>query len=262
MSEEETVTTTDNVDEQDSPEATEEAAQTEPETTSTEDADSETASEDKAEKPVKTPEQKRIAKQARDIREMKRQNARMTKMLETQIETASKAPSESKAPKIENFESMDEYLDARDKHRDKPSEAKPEPVNNDFMDARNELFAYGSEKYDDFEDVVLSHQSVTQMMAAALLEIDDPDLQADVAYFLGNNPKDARKISKLSETRQIAEIAKLEVKLSAKPAKKKVSQAPKPIKPVGGSKTSSDEIRDGEEFESFRKKRNKQLGRN
>lgn len=272
MSEEETTTTVENVDVEQTPEATEEVvtteeAKAEPETTSTEDAETTAKEETKAEKPKLSPEQKKIAKQARVQRELQRE-LKASRLQNTQLAEAIERQSkpESKAPKIEDFETMDKYLDARDSHRDSTRETaakKAEPTtDNTYQHHYDDMVMNGSDKYDDFEEIVNSSQNVTLDMATAILDIDDPDLQSDVAYFIGQNPKEAARISKLPERRQIAEMAKLEVKLSAKPAaKKQVSNAPKPIKPIGGTKTSTDGFVDGESFESFLKKRHKQLGR-
>jgi len=227
MSEEETATVVENTDEA-TEVATPETEQTS-ENTSTEDAESETAEtpEAKAEeaaKPKVDLKQRKIAKQARENREMKRENTRLSKMLEMQIETASKASKEGEAPKIENYETMDEYLDARDMHRDSKREtkqAKPEPTGG----AHEDMFMHGAERYEDFEEVVNSSSTITPDMARAVFEVDDLDLQTDIAYFIGNNPKEAARISRLSPVRQMAEITKLEIKLSTKPAKKAASKA-------------------------------------
>ncbi len=270
MADEETATVAENADEPtqvDSPEAAPEAAPTE-EAKAEPDAESEAAeakTEEQEEKPAEKPklsaEQKKIAKQERAYREIRRENKQLAKMLETQIETAARAKPEAKAPKIEDFESMDEYLDARDSFRDsaKEPEARQEPDYN----PRDDLFDAGTEKYEDFEDVVFGGDvRISAGMADAIFEIDDMNLQADVAYFLGQNPRESAKIAKLSDRRQVAEIAKLEVKLSTKPAtKKQASNAPAPIKPVGGSKTSTSEFVEGESMKDFLKKRYKQLGR-
>ena len=263
MAEEEAVTTTDNVDEvveTTTPEVTEEVAPTEEAKAET-DTEGETVEKEEV-KPKPDP---KVAKARFEARELRRENKRLAKMLETQIETAAKAQPKAQTPKIEDFETMDDYLNARDEYRDSQKEAKSAPkteARNEYADVRDEMFASGLEKYEDFEDVVLSSTSIMPSMANAILEIDDPDVQVDVAYFIGNNKKEAARIARLSERRQIAEIAKIEVKLSTKaPAKKKASKAPAPIKPVGGTKTPSSEIQPVESYDSFLKKRNKQLGR-
>jgi len=260
MSEEEAVTATEEIsaDVENTPEAAEEVASTE-EAKAEPDTEGE-AVEKEEEKPKPDP---KVAKAKFEARELRRENKRLAKMLETQIDTAAKAQPKAKTPKIEEFETMDDYLNARDEYRDSQAEAKNAPnteAQDEYADVRDDLFSNGLDKYEDFEDVVLSSKSIGPSMANAILEIEDPDLQVDVAYFIGNNPKDAAKIARLSERRQIAEIAKIEVRLSSKaPAAKKTTKAPKPIKPVGGSKTSNSDIGAVEDFESFLKKRNKTI---
>lgn len=262
MADEETTTVVENADVEQTPEAAE------AENTSTEDVVAETTDEPEAEatevveeKPKVDPKQRKIAKQARDNREMKRENARLMKMLETQTENVSRMTKTDTAPKIEDFETMDEYLNARDTFKDSKAE-KPAEQETYRDDPREELFDHGSGRYDDFEDIVRSQDArFTVPMLEAIFEIDDLDLQTDVTYYLGNNIKEASRISRLSERRQIAEIAKLEMKVSKAPAKKRASKAPAPIKPVGGAKTTGDGFVDGESYESFLKKRNKQIGR-
>ena len=266
MPEEQATTAVENADDATETVATPETEQTS-EATSTEDAASETADETKdeatevVEKPKPDLKQRKIAKQARELREMKRQTAQLNETIRMQAETASRSQKEGKAPKIEDFEDMASFLDARDDYRDSKREKPAE--NHEPNNDRDDLSDLGVEKYDDFEEVVFSDDvKVTREMADAIFEIDNDDLRVDVAYYLGNNPKEAARISKLSERRQIAEVAKIEMKVSSKPeAIKKPSKAPAPIKPVGGSKTTSDEIQSTESYESFLKKRNKQLGR-
>jgi hypothetical protein len=264
MAEEETATVAENTDAapaEEVPAETAEKPESEEVTAEKPDAESEAAPETKPKKPDKS--QKKIADLAYRERELRRQNAQLTKALEAQ---ATKAKSDVKAPQLENYDTFEEYLDARDSHRDAQRETTkaPEPEqNDDFYIARDDMIQNGAEKYEDFVDVVTADNvKITEVMASALLEIDDTDLQVDAAYFLGNNPKEAARIAKLPPVRQVAEVAKLEMKLStkAKPAKRP-SAAPEPIKPVGGAKTSPTELVEGESYESFLKKRNKQLGR-
>lgn len=266
MADEEVVTAPDNADVVETPEAAEEVAEVE--TTAEADAESETAEKEEAEeKPKPDP---KIAKAKYEARELKRQNARLMKMLEQQNEVVSNVTrKEVKPPRIEDFETMDDYIEAQFEYRDsqkgsKETKATTEiPAIDDFSVSRDELSANGVEKYEDFEDVVFDESvRITSEMADAIFDIEDGELQVDVAYFLGNNPKEAARIARLSERRQIAEITKLEMKISSKSsAKAKPSKAPAPIKPVGGSKTSSSEIQPTEDYESFLKKRYKQLGR-
>lgn len=256
MSEEEAVTTTESVDVEETPEVVEESTEEE---TSSEDAEAE---QEEQEEPKPDPKARKLAKVSYEARELKRQNAALLRMLEESQKSTSAAV---KPPKIEDYDTMDEYLDARDAYRDS-SRQKAEPKAeqaDDGYNPRDELFERGSEKYADFDDVVGADDiAITPIMATAIFEMDDLDLQSDVAYFLGQNPKETKRIARLPQTRQIAEIGKLELKLSERPVNQKTaSKAPPPIKPVSGKKTSTSEIQASDDFETFMKKRNKQLGR-
>jgi hypothetical protein len=261
MSEEETVTEAENSDvEEPTPEETAELENEEPEA----DADSEPAEE--PEKP--DPRDKKLAELSYKEREARRKLARLERLLEQSVQADTQAKTEAKEPKLEDFETIDEYFDARlewkTAQQGQPeATAEADDFDPEIEVAKNDLYAIGIEKYDDFAEVVGDEDNaITYVMANAIFEIDEPGLQADVAYYLGNNQKEAKRISRLSPVRQAGEIAKLEIKLSDKaPAKKTASKAPKPIKPVGGTKTASDEIGEKEDFETFLKKRNKQLGR-
>jgi hypothetical protein len=58
------------------------------------------------------------------------------------------------------------------------------------------------------------------------------DLGPDLAYWLGSNPKEADRISRLSPLAQAKEIGKIEAKLSNDPPVKRTTSAPAPISPV------------------------------
>ena len=62
--------------------------------------------------------------------------------------------------------------------------------------------------------------------------IQASDIGPEVAYYLGSNPKEADRISRLSPFLQAKEIGKIEVKLAESPSTKKSSSAPAPIQPV------------------------------
>jgi hypothetical protein len=62
--------------------------------------------------------------------------------------------------------------------------------------------------------------------------IQASDVGPDVAYYLGSNPREAERISRLSPYLQAKEIGKIEVKLTDNPPVKRTTNAPPPIKPV------------------------------
>ena len=92
------------------------------------------------------------------------------------------------------------------------------------------------EKYDDFEQVAYNPSlKVTTVMAQT---IQASDVGPEIAYFLGSNPKEAERISRLSPFLQAKEIGKLEAKVADSPPIKKPSNAPAPIAPVTNSRAS------------------------
>ena len=85
-------------------------------------------------------------------------------------------------------------------------------------------------KYDDFEQVAYNPQlRVTEIMAET---IKASDLGPDLAYWLGSNPKEADRISRLTPLLQAREIGKIEAQLGANPPIKPTTSAPAPITPV------------------------------
>jgi hypothetical protein len=65
------------------------------------------------------------------------------------------------------------------------------------------------------------------------------DAGPDVAYYLGSNPKEADRISKLPAFLQAKEIGKIEAKVANAPPVKRTSAAPSPITPVNSRQTST-----------------------
>lgn len=85
-------------------------------------------------------------------------------------------------------------------------------------------------KYDDFEQVAYNpNLRITDVMAET---IRASDVGPDVAYYLGANPKEADRISRMAPILQAKEIGKIEAKLATEPPVKKTSSAPAPFQPV------------------------------
>ena len=86
------------------------------------------------------------------------------------------------------------------------------------------------DKYDDFEQVAYNpNLPITTVMAET---IQHSEIGPELAYYLGSNPKDAERISRLSPYLQAKEIGKIEAKLADNPPAKKTTSAPAPISPV------------------------------
>jgi len=90
------------------------------------------------------------------------------------------------------------------------------------------------QKYDDFEKVAYNDKlPITEYMAQTIRE---SELGPDVAYYLGSNMEEAKRISKLSPFNQAKELGKIELKISTNPDTlgKKVSNTPPPVNPGKG----------------------------
>ena len=135
-------------------------------------------------------------------------------------------------PPIEQFETVDAYADALalQKAEKLLIERDTKKQQSDILEAYHEKEEDARSKYDDFEQVAYNPSiRITPMMAEA---IQSSEAGPDVAYYLGANPKEAERISRLSPISQAKEIGKLEAKLVSDPPVKRTSSAPAPISPV------------------------------
>lgn len=101
----------------------------------------------------------------------------------------------------------------------------------------------------DFEQVAFS-APISDEVADLIVS---SDMGADVAYHLGQNHAEARRISQLSLVDAARELGRLEAKLSAPPPKPKTTKAPPPIAPVqGGAGGVDPEKMDFRSYEKWR----------
>ena len=99
-----------------------------------------------------------------------------------------------------------------------------------MVESYHEKEEQARDKYDDFEQVAYNPSlKISTVMAQT---IQASEIGPDIAYFLGSNPKEADRISRLSPFLQAKEIGKIEAKVAASPPTKKPSSAPAPIQPV------------------------------
>lgn len=149
------------------------------------------------------------------------------------------------APKREQYETYEQYIEARAEYRaDKRAaettrkaieEARKSETEGRTREGQEKAVREWNRKLEaardeipDFDEVCAESEApVTEAMAAAIRESDRP---GHLVHHLAKNPKEAERIAALSPARQAAEIVKLEDKL-AKPAKRP-SNAPAPIEPV------------------------------
>lgn len=135
-------------------------------------------------------------------------------------------------PPADQFESVEAYAEAlaARKAEELLHQRRLNEQQTQILEAYRDREEEARDKYDDFEQVAYNpNLPITTAMAEAIRE---SDVGPDVAYYLGANPKEADRISRLSPTSQAKEIGKIEAKIADNPPIKKTSSAPAPIAPV------------------------------
>jgi len=159
---------------------------------------------------------------AREQRKWEREQAQRS--VEKQV-----APSEIPTP--DQFQSPNDYaefirLEAEKLVQQREAAKQQSQVLESYQE-REEL---ARDKYDDFEQVAYNpNLPITNVMAET---IQHSEIGPELAYYLGTNPKDAERISRLTPFMQAKEIGKIEAKLADNPPVKRTTSAPAPISPV------------------------------
>ena len=173
---------------------------------------------------------------------------------ETPQEQQSKAPeskakaSDDKEPQPEDFETHREYvnaltdwkLDLREKKSKVEAEKKAVIAEQEkSFKAYNERKDAFAKTVDDFDEVLDDVRDV-QVTPAITATIVESEYGPQLAYELAKNRAEFERIVKLSPLAAAREIGKIEAKIAAKASEpketKKITSAPKPIEPVGGTK--------------------------
>ena len=161
---------------------------------------------------------------AREQRKWEREQAQRS--AETQIMKA--APTAT----ADQFESTEAYAEALAYQKAEELIAKREAAKqqSQVLESYHDLEEEARAKYDDFEQVAYNPKlPVTNVMAET---IQSSEIGPELAYYLGSNPKEAERISRMTPLSQAKEIGKIEAKLAAEPPVKKTTSAPAPISPV------------------------------
>lgn len=143
---------------------------------------------------------------------------------------AVKKPAELAQP--EQFNTTEEYAEALAYQKAEELIQKREQAKrqSEVLESYHDKEEEARGKYDDFEQVAYNpNLPITNVMAET---IQSSDIGPDLAYYLGANPKEADRISRLAPFAQAKEIGKIEAKLSDNPPVKKTTSAPAPIAPV------------------------------
>lgn len=232
---------------------TEEQKKEEAEVTSeTEKKEEEKSSEETLPKKVeeklreKDPVQKRIDELTRKRRDAERErDFERTKRLgaEEEIKKLKSAVPQGDRPKIEDFETEVDYLEAladwkfdqkmqaeREKDsREKATEDEKAAIAEIYQELDGKM-EKGRKKYDDFDELVLNEDlKISESMVEAILLSDTPE---DVLYYLGKHPNECADIAELPPLKIAHELGKIEAKINAPPPKKKITSAPEPISPI------------------------------
>ena len=171
---------------------------------------------------------KRLAREQR-----KWEREQQQRSAETQIV---KAPS---ATSSDQFESPEAYAEALAYQKAEELIAKREAAKQQsaVLESYQEREEQAREKYDDFEQVAYNPKlPITNVMAET---IQSSDIGPELAYYLGSNPKDAERISRMTPLSQAKEIGKIEAKLASEPPVKRTTSAPAPISPVSARSTGA-----------------------
>lgn len=211
---------------------------------------------------------KRVARERRKLEKIEREREIQEAVRADREQRSAKAP--DGPPQRDQFESYEDYLEARaewkveEKLRErearvaKEREAEQAKAYTERIEANwNERLESARQRYRDFDEVVLSNDElpVTPAMGEA---IKASDVGADVAYHLGKHPKEAARIAALDPVSQIFEMGKLAARISTKP----VSNAPPPLEPTRGGRSSSNDIyEEGLSFAEYKRRREAQLKR-
>jgi hypothetical protein len=186
--------------------------------------------------PEQQPEEKKFSQAELDAMIVKRLAKEQRKWEREQAARSAEMQTRQSAPKdvppVDQFESPEAYAEAlavkkaeelivlRDQQKAQAA----------IADAYHDREEEARSKYDDFEQVAYNPSvRITDVMAET---IRASDVGPDVAYYLGANPKEADRISRLSPFLQAKEIGKIEGRLTDNPPVKRTTSAPAPITPV------------------------------
>jgi hypothetical protein len=161
-----------------------------------------------------------------------RRLAREQRKLERERQQQPAAPAPGATLKPEQFESTEAYVEAlaeqkaEERIRRREAEQQAASIHESYLDREEKA----REKFDDYEQVTRNPSlRITETMAETIRR---SEIGPEVAYHLGQNPREADRISRLDPLSQAKEIGRLEAKLVDAPPVKKTTSAPAPINPV------------------------------
>jgi hypothetical protein len=138
-------------------------------------------------------------------------------------------------PKFSDYNDIETYTEALTdwKLEQKLAQQEQKTKAKTVADSYNDRVKEFSKSRPDFQEVIASSDlSISDPVKELIFE---SDVGPALALYLAENEEEAERINGMSIVRQVAEIGKLEDKLSAKKVDKKVvSKAPAPVSPIKG----------------------------
>lgn len=172
---------------------------------------------------------KRIGQLTAELRGVQRELA--------QVKSGQKPAQADAMPKQDQFETYEEYIDARAAYvakqtfaaeARKSQEAQQAARQEEMVERFRQRSEGAADRYDDYDDVIAASEvPISNAMGHAIIE---SDAGPDISYYLAKHPAEARRIAALSPIGQVREIGKLEAKIAAPPKPKKTTAAPTPPK--------------------------------
>ena len=205
--------------------------------------------EEKKEDPIPKGVQKRIDRAVREKYEAQAE-AKMLKerldRIEQNIQERVAKPIDNSEPRIDNFDDFDQYVAAKaewiaskkinetlNERERRSAEERAAAAHYQAVDGWNQRLEKATAELPDFKEVIESSDvPMSDFMRDAII---DSDLGPKVAYWLANNPDEAKKIASMSPLATVKAIGRIEERLESQAkAPKKPTAAPAPLKPVGG----------------------------
>lgn len=220
--------------------------------------------------------QERINQLTREKHAERQKNAELEERLKAlESKPAAEENTVKAAPKEDDFDSYADFEKAKEDHiasraadvaysrftaeqsaRDSSSQAKARQAE---LIAKKTSFDQNVDSkrgnFEDFDEVALGHTFMDTDLAEQIFEMDKGP---EVAYHIGANLDVAEKIFGMTPVQRARELTKLEFSLKAL-APKKVSEAPEPITPIGGSDKSGNKSQREMTDKEWRDWRNNQI---
>lgn len=181
--------------------------------------------------------------------------------------TPKQEPAVSEKPKFSDYNDIEAYTDAvtewkvshalKQYEEQSKVQQRTQKVETTYQ---SRVEAFVKEAPDFVEAVAEFIEEQYPISNAAVEFIQDSEIGPKLTYHLAKNPEEAERISRLSAVRQIAELGKLEDKLSAK-TPSKTSSAPPPVKSTAGKAVIKSELKDELSYSDWKKLREAQLKR-